>query len=123
MKISVKKNERPGGALHYGEITGAESGQIYTFGIYWGSDCERSIKIPGRKYKWKKEDGTVEIRQARDRKEYIDGTGWVHDRGCEWWIRFDQNDLPDVYCRSDHDMAKRLALAIVTAYEAGLKNG
>lgn len=121
MKIKVTKNERDGGAIHWGEITGADSGQIYTFGIYWGGDCERFNTIPGRKYKWKNKDGKVEIRTAKDRKEYVDSTGWPHDRGCEWWIRFDQNYLPDVYCRSDHDMAKRLSLAIVVAYEAGLK--
>ena len=116
MKVLVQKAAN-GEALHWGEVQ-SDSGRLYEFSIFSAHQCDETKEIPvpqrivtmsdGRKVKTKKKSRTV----------YVDSTGIEDDRACEWWLKFDNPDIPHVFCRSDHKMAKRLAAVIIVAWEA-----
>lgn len=49
-----------------------------------------------------------------------DSTGWTPDQGCEWFLQFGHEELPNLFLRSDHKSLRRVVCGLVLAYEAGV---
>jgi len=99
MKVIVKPNKTSEDILHDGEVHSYVTGNRYTFEI-----------LHARYYHYSRAKS----------KKITDSSGIEIDRACEWHIKF-HNFLPDFFCRSDHKMAKRMAIVVATAYERGLE--